>query len=382
MDNVNFLERNEEHVKHFGHLMEGIKHSSNTEKLNQYEQNKMGILLANSVADFCQRKNFRDYNHIKEAQTASTDAATFVKIQLPLIRKIFPAMISREIVSVQPMTQPTWKIFYYDILRDDATSLSSNIHARRDYADNVEYNPSAPTAIKEINMTITSADISARSKKLKEKHTVEAQQDIYAYHGINVASDLSDALSAEIVREWDRTLIQQMFDDATGGAATFDQTVPAGITYSDRKVWMEGIYEAMCDVDNQIFKKRYRKTNFVVAPADIATFIRKMRGFTSSDVSPNEQALLTGGRYFMGTLDSQWKVYVDPFLSSDKMLLGFNNPANWLETSFVFSPYVLSWMSDQFTDPNTQQSVRSILSRAGYKTTIGDCLGTVSVTGS
>jgi hypothetical protein len=381
--NASFLEKNQAHQQSFGHLMEGIKHPyMDVPSLNEMEENKMGILLSNSIAEFCHAKGFKSYEHIKEAQTASTDASTFYKIALPMIRKVFPAMIAREFVSIQPMSQPVWKLFYLDVVRDDATSVADDIHTNRSYGANVEYNPSSATAIKELSMSITDSSVSATTIKLKEKHTIEAEQDIMAYHGINVASFMSDQLAAEVVREWDRLIIQDMLDSATGGAATFDQTVPTGITYTDRKVWMEGIYEALLDVDNQIFKKRYRKSNFIITTPDIATFIAKMAGFRMTETDVNQQSIQTGGRYFMGTLDTRWRVYVDPFLPAGKALLGFNNPGNWMETSYVFSPYVMSYFTDTWTDPNTQQRCRSILSRAAKKAVVPNLLGVLTVSGS
>jgi hypothetical protein len=101
---------------------------------------------------------------------------------------------------------------------------------------------------------------------------------------------------------------------------------------------------------------------------------------TETDV--NQQAIQTGGRYFMGTLDTRFRVYVDPFLPAGKALLGFNNPGNWMETSYVFSPYVMSYFTDTWTDPNTQQRCRSILSRAAKKAVVPNLLGVLTVSGS
>lgn len=379
---VSFLQRNEAQFKEFGHLVEGIQHFTNDPELNKLEENRMLVMLDNAAQGFACEKKFRDFEHVKEAMTLSTDAATFVKIQMPLIRKVYPQMITREFTSVQPMAQPTTKLFYYDLVREDGTSLSTNIDANKNYSDNEEYDPNDPQAIKEISLKITDSTVSAVIKKLKARHTVESEQDIMAYHGISVENDLTNALSSQIAREWDRVILADMYTNATGGAATFDQTIPAGISYTDKKVWMEGIYDAMIDVDNQIFKKRFVRTNFAICSPDIAAFISKMSGWRADDTGSQSKVIATGGRYFMGTLDSKWRIYVDPMQTSMRMLMGYNNPGDWLQTSFVFAPYILSYFSDTFLNPDTFVKTRAILSRAAYKTVVGDLLGIVTVSGS
>lgn len=381
---TSFIEQNETHKKQYGHMMEGIKHRTNDERLNILEQNKLGILIDNAVKQFCASHKMPgdSLDTIREAVNVSGDAVTFVKTQLPLIRKVFANSIIRDMVSIQPMSQPTMKVHYYDIQRDDATSLADDVHTRRTYADNEEYDEGSPTAIKQIQLVITGSTLSATEKKLKADWTVESEQDIYAYHGINIESDLSNALGAEIVREWDRTVIQDMLTQATGGAATFDQTIPAGISYTDKKVWMEGIFEAMVDVDTQIFKKRYRKTNWAITSPEIAAFIEKMAGFVADPVSVDQKVIATGGRYFTGTLNNRWRIYVDPFFPEQKVLMGYNGGGDWLDTCYVWAPYILSYFSDVFQNPQTFVKSRAVLSRAGRMTVVPNLLGVVTVSGS
>ena len=116
-------------------------------------------------------------------------------------------------------------------------------------------------------------------KKLKGNVTIEVEQDLMAYHGLAAMGLITGSMGAELTREWDRTIIADLFAGATGGIAYFNQTPPAGITYGDRKVWMETLFEKFVDVDTQIFKKRFRKTNYIVVPADQAGFLEKMEGF-------------------------------------------------------------------------------------------------------
>jgi len=380
MKKLTFLERNEVVFNRYSHLIDS--------KMGNMDQDRMAVLMENTTQFFTENHktlNGATYDEIKKLVEGNTntnaDVTAFVKIQLPMISKVFPNMITKDLVSVQPMSQPAQKIFYQDIVRDDDSSLSTAIHSQRNYANNVEYDPDSPTAIKNIKYKITSADMSTTEKKLKYSHTIEVAQDVMRYHGVDIASTLTGAMAAEIVREWDRTLLQAMIDGATGGSKTFDLTIPAGISYTDKKVWAEGLYEAMIDVDTQIFIKRYRKTNWCVVSANIAAFIEKMQGFRSSALGDAAKIVAQGGRYEMGTLDNRWKIYVDPFMTN-QVLMGYNNPGDWTDTSVIWAPYILSYLTGIFENPDTQTMTRSILSRAGYRVVVGDLLGVVNCSGS
>jgi hypothetical protein len=387
MEGTSFVKVRPEILDRHAHMLEGIKHYTDNAKSNELEMNRTAVLMDNAVNDFCKRKGI-SYQQLQtmtnEANiNVSADAAAFVKIQLPLIRKVYPNMITRELVSVQPMSQPTMKIFYHDLIRKPAdTSLSAAIHTNRTYADNVEYNEASPTAIAKIGAKITTADVSAVEKKLMYENTVEAEQDFMAYHGMSLDGELSAELGVEVTREWDRMILQDMLDQATGGTATFSTAEPANLTYSDRKYWMETFVEKIIDIDTLIYGKTYRQTNFIVVPHTIAGFMSKAHGFIVNPTGPDQQVIQTGGRYFMGTLNSRWRVYVDPFFPSTQCLVGYNNPGSWLETAYVWSPYILSYFSDPFTDPETMVTKRAIMSRAAMKCVRPDYLGVLTISSS
>lgn len=384
--NASFIERNPELIDKYGHLLDEAKHYTGVASLNQLEENKMAILIDNAVRATCNESGI-DYNQfdirqIEESnQTATGNIAFMIKTKMAMIGQVYPNMMSREIVSLQPIPQPSYKIFYNDFKRDDDTSLASDIHTQRNYANNVEYDPDDPQAVKTVTMEITSETVESTTKKLKGNVTIEVEQDLMSYHGMAAMSLITGNLGAELTREWDRTIIADLFTGATGGIATFNTTQPSGITYQDRKFWMETLYEKFVDVDTAIFKKRYRKTNYIIAPAEIGGMIEKMEGFVPDTTSVDRKVLKTGGRYFSGSLKNRWRVYIDPFISGE-ILLGYNNPGDWTETSYVFSPYEMAYLSPEVTNPHTFVKTRAVMSRAARKLVIGDLLGKVLLTTS
>jgi hypothetical protein len=368
--------------RRYGRLVEGCKHFSNLPSLNERVQQNMLIQLENATRNFIVPRGFRDYDEVVEVMTRTDDAAIFVTTQFPMMLKAHAEMISREIVSEQPMDQSVKNVFYYDVKRDDGTSTADGIHVNRNYSNNVEYNPDSPQAIKTIELSVTEATVSATEKKLKAVWTTEAEQDFNSYHNLSVDADLGNALYTTVASEWDRTILEALLQGATGGSATFDQTTPGGISYADRKHWMETLFERCIDVDTQIFKKTYKKTNWIVVNADVGGFLEKLDGFVADSVDLTQKIISSGGRYFAGTLKKRWRIYVDPFFPANKMLMGFNNPADWKDTCFVWAPYIPVYFSDVFLNPDTFVKTRSILSRNGYFYARPDLCGVVTLTGS
>lgn len=387
MERASFTEVSQEVLDRHGHMLDKVKHFTNDPKLNQLEANRVAVLMESAVQAFCSKKNCT-YAQLQQVATeaninVSGDAVAFVKIQLPLIAKVYPNMISREFVSVQPISQPTAQIFYKDIVRATTdASLSTAIRANKDYANNVEYNEASPTVIAKIKAKITADSITATQKKLMREITVEAEQDFYAYHGMSLGSELDAELPVEITREWDSTILQAIEDGATAGNVNFSMATPAGLTYTERKHWIETFVEALIDADTLVYTKTYRRTNVVIVNATIAGFMSKAQGFVMTQDGTDNMEIATGGRYFMGTLNGRWRVYVDPIRTSNKCLVFWNNPGNWMDTCFVWAPYILAFFSDIFTDPETFVQKRAMLSRSAMKCVRGDMIATVTVSSS
>jgi hypothetical protein len=384
--NASFVKENSQLQAKYAHLLEGISHPSKNPRDITLERNKMAILFENATQDFCINNGFRDMKHIEESVNLSTAATTFLTTRLPMIRQIYSKLVARQLVSIQPMTQPDTRAFYYDFYRDDSTKLNADSYNQRNYSNSTEYVSGTEPgdfdpSIKELELVVTGTTVSATTKKLKTQWTVELEQDIYAYHGIDVKVDLHEALVTNIIRELDYTLLYTMYAGATGGSATFDQTVPDGISYQDRKFWMEGICEKMVDIDNQIFKKTYRKTTWAVTTPDIAAFLEKMGGFVANPDADQGQIISTGGRYFSGTLNKRWKIIVDPFFPDGKMMLGYSGNS-WLECCCVFMPYIPLFFVDGGTEAHSFKKVMACMTRNGIFLCRPDQIGILTVTGS
>jgi hypothetical protein len=335
-------------------------------------------LLLDNMAEFIARKELAKGTLFEDTVTASF-APAFTTFAFPLVRRVFPRLIANDLVSVQPMKQPTGKAWFMDTYYSGDVDRSAKATFDKTYADATEGG-----TVKEVHFKLSSVDISAGEKKLKTTWTIEAEQDILAYHGLNIADELLNIMSDELVREIDRTIIDDMVLTAGAGNVGWVKTHPAVAPWTslDPKIYDETLFDAMVDADLLVFKRRYRKTTWAVAGPDVCARFEKLNKFRSAFASPMESQLaIQQGIHLFGALGSRWTVYCDPWFQDDKILLGFKG-ASFLEAGYVYAPYVPVYTTPAWQDPNTFKTVRGMMSRFAKKNVVPEMYATVTLTTS
>lgn len=243
----------------------------------------------------------------------------------------------------------------------------------------VDYATATPTEggdnIPEIDFNMRSAAVTAETKKLKARWTLESQQDLMAYHGVNAETELLAVLGDEIRREIDRTIINDLLRSATGGNVTWSSQIAPGFNGSERE-WRMTLYDAIIDANNLIYKKRYRNASWIVADPDTCARLEKLDGFT--EVKQEWAGGAGMGVERFGILRNRFQVYKDPWFPSNRMLLGHRGP-NMFETGYIYAPYVPLYTTPVFMDPNDMVPRRSVMSRYACKPVITDLYATVQI---
>ena len=311
---------------------------------------------------------------------------TFTTVALPLVRKVFDKLIAMDLVSVQPITQPTAKIFYLDFLyHEDESSVYDD--KKTDYSDSSE----GDTDVKEIDLKLTSETVDTIIKKLKAKWTIELEQDLQAYHGLSVETELMSILQTQITREIDGMIISALLLGASGtgtgvgtGAGNVNWNangyLGADTTTTYRRDYRKMLYEAIEDAANLIYKKRYQYPTWIIGHPDAIVRLEKLEEFK---ISPTTEANKRSvGRILVGTIDSRYDVYKDPFFpATNKLLLGYKG-AEWGNASGFYAPYVPLYTTPKIIDANDFIPRRGLMSRFAYGTLIKDGLATVTITQS
>lgn len=81
------------------------RHKELTEGLNDFYMRSVVETLMDNVS-------VAEKDMLKENSTSSV--AVFTRIAKPLLRRIFPALVANRLISIQPMTLPTTKVFFMD----------------------------------------------------------------------------------------------------------------------------------------------------------------------------------------------------------------------------------------------------------------------------
>lgn len=324
-----------------------------------------------------------------EGTTTTGDIATYVKVILPVITRTFWTLQLMNLVSTQPMSGPTARIFFLNVLYGSGggiydPSLYSG-GARVDqyidpyYADSVEC---PEDTVRQLDMEIDSMDISSKTKRLNMKWSDELEQDLRACFGIDMDSLAVRNLGDEIAREVDQEGLDVLVAGATAGNVNWSQTPTGAYASLDPKVYGATLWDALIDADTFVWQKMNRNTNWIIAGVDDINRLRKLGphkliGGPGGDGLEARQAM-----EYQGLLDGRWKVYQARHFPANKFLLGYNG-GDFTDSPAVHSPYVPLEIKNKVQDLEGNSAYKSIRGAQWRgKTTVvqGDGLAEVTVT--
>ena len=300
-------------------------------------------------------EGFERHRSIVESTTTS-DVAVDAPFILPILRRTWPMLIANELCSVQPMDRPDGKVFWLNAITDSGgTRLDVESLFDSTYADHTEESASA-----KVKMQITSASIAAVSKSLEGTWTTELAQDLQAYHNLNAESEVLSIASDEIAREINYTILEDMRANATGSTARTFYTTPVS-GYTGRE-WDQRLPDFISRMGGDIAEKVYRRPNWIVC--DPATASRFSALNTYRSATPDEHATFGIGVERMGVLAEQWQVYSVGWFTNGTIMTGYKG-TDWKDTGYIFSPYILAYLSPQAYNTSTLVASRATLTRYG-----------------
>ena len=354
-----------------------------TEGLTDHKRICVEVLLDNQQEIYDRKSKM---NPMFEDVVTTSNVLAFTTFAFPLVRRIFPRLIANELVSVQPMSQPTGKIFYFDINYDKTGSPAVQNRVDDPLKFSGSYAQAAEAAqVPQLNLSIESVDVSAVTKKLSAKWSMESEQDLFAYHGLNAENELMTALGDEIAREIDRTIINALFVFAAAGNINWHYTTPTtgGYSLESPKEYAKTLYDALVDANNLIFKKRYRNANWIVAGTTSCGRMEKLDEFRLFPAADPVGQIVYGPHLF-GTIAGRWTVYKDPWLDptlpggAETILLGYKGTTP-LDTGYIYAPYIPLLTTAPFTDPNTLTTVRAMMTRFANQGVIPESYATCTI---
>lgn len=243
---------------------------------------------------------------------------------------------------------------------------------------------------RKMSMDVVSQSVEAGSRKLQAGWTIEAMQDLNAQHGLDLESEMTQALSAEIVQEIDQEIITDLialagtvdtFDGSGagvyGGSAGAGNYRPAFV--GDR---LANLGVVINRVANEIARKTRRGAgNFIVVSPLVVSVLQSA---AKSVFAPAVEGAFKGPNNTMlvGTLNGTIKVYsylwnqagagidltgtTSPIGSAnDTILVGYKGGNGETDTGYFYCPYIPLMSSGVVVNPTTFQPVVSLMTRYG-----------------
>jgi hypothetical protein len=250
--------------------------------------------------------------------------------------------------------------------------------------------------IPEVELKVDSFSITARTRKLKAAWTPELGQDLNAYHNLDAEVELTSILSEQIGLEIDQEILNDLVKGATAGVKYWSRRPgkfvnrSTGLALQDVNnavappdftgnvsMWYETLVETINDVSALIHRKTLRGgANFLVCSPEVANVLEFTSGFRASVTNDAEKG--TVGAVKVGDLNKKWDIIVHPYFLRNVILVG-RKGGSFLESGYVYAPYVPLQSTPTIFDPNTFSPRKAVLTRYGKAMVRPDMYGLVVV---
>jgi len=366
---------------------------------NQTVRNTTLRILENTAQEL------QEVNTVGTAQVPNA----YDPVLISLVRRSMPSLIAHDIVGVQPMTGPSGLIFtmvaHYGGDASGAEAFGTAVadvnnsgdgagagmstaaaevlganetgNAAGTYTQNEVITQLNPWA--EMSFSIEKATVTAKTRALKAKYTEELAADLKAVHGLDAETELANILSGELVAEINREVIALCRGQAiVTPAADYDGGGTNALTTlgefdlhtdSDALTEIDRIRSLMLFINNQANRiareTRRGMANWIITSPNVAGALDlagKMDirlGSSLAQVSTPADVGIT----FAGVLNGRYKVFVDPYLANDEVLMGYKG-ANVYDAGAYYAPYIPMSMHKTVGEEDFQP-------RIGFKTRYG-----------
>lgn len=255
--------------------------------------------------------------------------------------------------------------------------------------------------IPQVNIKINSVAVVAESRKLKTVWTPELAQDLTAFYNVDPDIELTRVLSESIAIEIDNEILGDLLAGADVKAAwsrkngkfvkvNSDGTIST-LSFSDasnstyqanygtQREWYQTLVETINTVSAEIYKRNLRSgANWIVTSPEIGAIIESMDVFQTEIVDDPMNSTYAIGVEKIGTLQSRYTVYKNPYFPVDKILVGFKGDS-FLETGYVYAPYVPLLITPTIYEPNDMTPRKAVMTRYANQMVRPEYYGVITV---
>ena len=216
---------------------EGTKFLSGIDSADVFSRNLMSVCLENAQ------------HEIDRMEASDEPVGKFKRWALPLTRRVIHDLAMRDLVSFQPLTQPDGKVFFLNFLYPanyNALTAGENVADGLDKTYTSSGMNTKGVTARKVRLSLTSAAVSATSKKIVGEMYIEDEQDLQTYYGLAGETQLLQAMATQVIREVNLRIISDLVTNASAGNTNFDVTLPTTGVYStvDPKIYKRKLWES------------------------------------------------------------------------------------------------------------------------------------------
>jgi hypothetical protein len=341
---------------------------------------------------------------LQETASLSTDIADFKKILMPLTRRIFPNLLANEIVGVQPMAGPVSLAYALRFRAGDANrnynggvgqevgyntidgaytgttdatwpnsyltqnSGQTGPNTGSNYAGAVTASAQQWSAtdnqngyIPEAKTTIESVTVTAKTRKMKARYSLEAAQDLKNMHGLDIEAELTNMLQYEVGAEIDRELVNGI--NILGGVNAYTYVVSGGDTRGEAEKFRT-LYTRIVREAAAIAKRTRRGAgNFIIASGNVVTALDSLGTFLMQPLAGANPMDIGPGVAKVGSIENRFAVYRDTFATTDYATVGFKGQGTQ-NSGIIYCPYI-PLMISKAVEPGNFTPVIGLMTRYG-----------------
>lgn len=297
------------------------------------------------------------------------------KILLDIAIEVATALVHEvgSLVSVQPMKAPVGQIFmmqFREKNKEDINGLTMKANLLDATPDDI-FSPD-PEARK-ITLEVIAQAVEAATRKLQAGWTIEAMQDMKAIHGLDIASEMVKAITAEIAQD----ILAEVLNDILKHAPTSDFSWTKareadGPAYAPSFVSDTGarlVTRIMSECNDIARTTRRGCGNYIVVSPMIVSILQSS---ARSVFAPATEGTFRGPNNFMlvGTLNGAVKVYCHLWHQlapgEDTILIGYKGGNGQIDAGYFYCPYIIADASaGVVVNPVTFQPTVSLMTRYG-----------------
>lgn len=216
-----------------------------------------------------------------------------------------------------------------------------------------------------MSFTIERVRADAGVRQLAAGWSIEIEQDLKRVHGLSAFQIISDIMSTELLAETNREVVRSLYNSAMVGAmnsatpGVFDIDNADGRWLGERLKAL--VFQTELESNAVAISTRRGRANVMICSPNVAA------GFAAAgSLSYNKlNTQMLGGDFttstYMGKLNGMMDVYVDPYATSDFILVGYRG-ATQSDCGAFFCPYIPLQMYEG-KDPESFQPRVGIKSR-------------------